>query len=252
MISVITYCRQPLADSVQERNVIKTVGTEYEYLVIDGSTGPMRTAAAYNWALAQAKGEIVVFLADDCYFMNMNWGQALWAKFAQDKHLGIVGVAGTQYLFADKHSWTAAGRPFVKGRIMYHLQNGDFFAAVFSPERADHEVVVCDGCFMAVRAPLFNMARFDEKTFDGQHFYDLDFCLQVRNKARIIVTGDVTVKKMAQPVFDDEWNSAGRVFLQKHQNVLPAACTDAVPDPEHLIPSLMVNLKGRTSPETIC
>jgi hypothetical protein len=252
MISVITYNRHPMPGSVQERNVIRTVGTEYEYLVIDGSNGPLRTAAAYNWAVTQAKGEIVVFIDDECYFMNMNWGQALWTKFASDKHLGIVGVAGTQYLFADKYSWTAAGRPFVKGRIMYHLQNGDFFAAVFSPERADHEVVACDGCFMAVRAPLFTLARFDEKTFQGPHFYDIDFCLQVRGRARIVVTGDVTVKRMAQPVFDGEWNNAGRLFLQKHAAVLPASCTDAAPDPDNIVSSLMVNLKGKTSPETIC
>ncbi|MGA2508427.1 MAG: glycosyltransferase [Chitinispirillaceae bacterium] len=252
MISVITYCRHPESNSVQERNVAKTIGTEYEYLVIDGSKGPLRYAAAYNWAVTQAKGDIVVFLADDGYFMSMNWGQAVAAKFAQDPALGVIGIAGTQYFFADKYSWTAAGRPFVKGRIVYHLQNGDFFAAIFSNEKGDFEVVACDGCFMAVRAELFKSLRFDEQTFGGPHFYDLDFCLQVRNSARIIVTSHITVKKRSHPDYDEEWNAAGRLFLQKHSQSLPASCVEAVPDPAHIVSSHMVDLKGKASPETIC
>jgi GT2 family glycosyltransferase len=252
MISVITYCRHPMPKSIQERNVAKTAGTEYEYLVIDGSKGPLCFAAAYNWALTRAKGDILVFIGDDCYFMNVNWGPALSAKFARDPSLGIVGVAGTQYLFADKYSWTAAGRPFVKGRIVYHLQNGDFFAAVFSNEKGDFEVVSCDGSMLAVRAELFKSFRFDEKTFQGPSFYDLDFCLQVRSKARLIVTSDVTVKRMAQLVYDDEWNEAGKAFLQKHQKDLPASCAPTAPDPEHIVSSHMVNLKGKASPETFC
>lgn len=252
MISVISLCRHPESNAVQKGNVAKTAGTEYEYLVVDGSKGPPRFAGAYNWAIAKAKGDIVVFIADDCYCMNMNWGPAIAGKFAHDPSLGIVGVAGTQYLFADKYSWTAAGRPFVKGRIVYHLQNGDFFAAVFSNEKGDFEVVACDGCFSAVRAEIFKNIRFDEKTFQGSYFYDLDFCLQVRPKARSIITSDVTVKRMAQLVYDDEWNEAGKAFLQKHSQNLPASCAQAVPDPGHIVSSYMVNLKGKASPETIC
>lgn len=252
MISVISYCRHPESNAVQKGNVAKTVGAEYEYMVIDGSKGPFRIASAYNWAITQMKGDIAVFLHDDCYFMNMNWGPALAGKFAVDPRLGVAGVAGTQYLFADKHSWTAAGRPFIKGRIVYHLQNGDFFAVVFSNEKGDYDVVACDGCFMAVRADLFKSVRFDDQTFGGASFYDLDFCLQVRNRARLIITSDVTVKKRSQTVYDDEWNSAGRLFLQKHAQRLPASCAETVPDPARFVSSQMVNLKGKYSMETIC
>ncbi|MBN2188195.1 MAG: hypothetical protein JW699_01980 [Chitinispirillaceae bacterium] len=252
MISVVSLCRHPESNAVQKGNIAKTVGAAYEYLVIDGSTGPYRVAAAYNWAVGRMKGDIAVFLHDDSYFMNMNWGPALEAKFAADPSLGVAGVAGTQYLFADKASWTAAGRPFVKGRIVYHLQNGDFFAAVFSNEKGDHEVVACDGCCMAVRAELFKKILFDEKMFPGAYFYDSDFCLQARGMARLIVTSDMTVKKRSQPVFDDEWKKAGELFLRKHAGALPASCAAAVPDPAKSAPSQMVNLKGKYSMETIC
>ena len=75
MISIITYCRHPMPKSLQERNVGKTINAPYEYLVIDGSKGPLRYAAAYNWAKDHVKGDIVVFVYDEIYFMSMNWGR---------------------------------------------------------------------------------------------------------------------------------------------------------------------------------
>ena len=252
MISVISLCRHPESNAVQKGNIAKAVGAAYEYLVIDGSKGPYRVAPAYNWAVGQMKGDIAVFLHDDCYFMNMNWGQAIEAKFAADPSLGVAGVAGTQHLFADKASWTAAGRPFVKGRIVYHLQNGDFFAAALSQEKGDFEVVALDGCFLAIRAPLCRTVRFDEAMFGGAHFWDLDFCLRARSSARVIVSSEVTVKKMAQLEYDSAWQEAGAVFLRKHAAVLPASCAQYPGAPLPGPSSQMVNLKGKYSPDTIC
>jgi hypothetical protein len=253
MISVISICRSSLPAPIQARNIAKTVGAAHEYLVFDGSKGPVNFAARYNGALARASGDIIVFFAADAYSMQMNWGPRLEAKFAADPALGIVGVAGAQYLFADKCSWTAAGRPFIKGRIVYHLQNGDFFAAVFSQEKGDFPVLACDGCCLAVRTSLFNALRFDEATFTGEHFWDLDFCLQAYlQQHRIIVSTELVVKRMAQPPFDGEWQGAGARFLSKYQNVLPLACVPGAPDPARIVPSSMVNLKGKASMETIC
>jgi hypothetical protein len=252
MISIITYCRHPLPQSLQERNVAKTINAPFEYLVIDGSKGPLRYSAAYNWAKDHVKGDIVVFIYDELYFMSLNWGQALAFKFAQDPSLGMIGIAGSQYLFADKYSLTAAGRPFIKGRMMYHLQNGDFFAAVFSQDKGDSEVVALDGSFLAVRTELLKKTSFDEALFGGSHFWDMDFCMQARKQGRIIVTPDIVVKRMSQQVFDPEWHATGRQFLQKYRNELPASCVQAVPDQTKTLPVQMVNIKGKAPMETIC
>jgi hypothetical protein len=252
MITVISYSRHPMPQSVQERNVAKTVGADHEYRMIDGSAGPLNFAAAYNWAAGQATGDIVVFIADDCCFMSMHWGQALSAKFFQDPHLGVIGVAGTQHLFRDNCSWTAAGRPFVKGRLVFHLQNDDFFAVAFSVEKGDPEVVACDGGMFAVRPEVLRQVRFDDETFAGEHFWDIDFCLRARSVGHVIVTSDITVKRMAHPVFGKEWQEAGAVFLQKNAASLPAWCAEypGAPLPGPSAP--MVNLRGKYSSDTIC
>ncbi len=252
MISVVTCYKSPMQQTLQERNIAKTVGMKHEYLALDGTAPSTNFAAAYNQAALHARGDLIVFLEHDCFFMNERWGGSLSAKFAADPKLGIAGVAGTQYLFADKCSWTAAGKPYVKGRIVYHLQNDDFFATVFSTEKADSPVVACDGCFMAVRKDLFSRCRFDDTTFSGQYFYDLDFCLQARGSATIIVTNGVTIKRRVQPLFDEEWRAAGEAFLRKNQALLPASCIDSVPDPARLTASSVVDLKGKISSSTIC
>ena len=251
MISVIVCAKNPISQSIQERNIQKTVGTKCEYLLIDGSSNSS-LATAYNHGISQAHGDIIVFIPEDVYFMKMNWGQILETKFMNDPWLGIAGVAGTQYMFSDKCSLTAAGRPFIKGRVVHHLQNGDFFAVVYSPENGDYEVVACDGVFLAVRQQLFQNISFDNLTFDGQHFFDLDFCMQARHTHRIIVTTDIVVKRRSQAVFDKSWQAYGKLFLSKWANELPASTVDFMPNPEKFVSTQCVDLKGKAPIETIC
>jgi hypothetical protein len=250
MISVITCTTKYTAGDLQERNVAKTVGTEHEYIAIDGSNG-IGLAGAYNYAISQVRGDICVFIPDDVYFMKMNWGTILRNKFT-DQSIGMIGVAGTQYLFHDKCSLTAAGRPFIKGRIVQHLENGDFFAVVYSQENGDFDVVACEGAFMAIPTELFQYVRFDDVSFDGMYFYDMDMSMQMRRGRRVVVTTDIVVKKRTQAKFDKAWQHYGQIFLQKYAQELPASCTNLVPDPNNFISSNCVNLKGKAPMETIC
>ncbi|HEX2957984.1 MAG TPA: glycosyltransferase [Chitinispirillaceae bacterium] len=250
MISVITCAAKDAAGSIQERNIAKTVGTEHEYIVIDGSSG-IGLAGAYNYAISQVRGDICVFIPDDAYFMKMNWGTILRNKFT-DQSIGMIGVAGTQYLFNDRCSLTAAGRPFIKGRIVQHLENGDFFAVVYSQENGDSDVVACEGVFMAIPTELFQYVRFDDASFDGMYFHDMDMSMQIRRGRRIVVTTDIVVKKRSQTKFDKVWQHYGQIFLQKYAQELPASCTGLVPDPNNFVSSNCVDLKGKAPMETIC
>ncbi|HEX3019635.1 MAG TPA: glycosyltransferase [Chitinispirillaceae bacterium] len=251
MISVITCWSRPVADTIQEKNIAKTIGVDHQYIMVDGSTG-IGLAEAYNQGLAHVKGDIVVLIPEDVLFMKPNWGTVLEKKFASDPWLGAVGVAGTQYLFAEKYSWTAAGRPFIKGRVVHHLENGDFFAVVFSPENGDFPVVAIDGVFMAIKSSILKDIAFDDECFKGNCFYDLDFCMQINHSHRLIVTTEIVLKRRHVLSFDKVWNSYGQQFLAKHAANLPVSCTDTIPDPQNFISSQVVNLKGKAPIETIC
>ncbi len=251
MISVIISARNPVPQSTLERNIRKTIGSPLELLMISNSSGANGLASVYNFGASRSRGDILVFMHDDAFFMNQNWGPVLESLFAADPYLGVIGVAGSQYLFPNNCSLTAAGRPFIKGRIIHDLQNGDFFATMFSPQKETAEVVAVNGFFFAVRRTLLSQFGFDEQTFDSFYFHDLDFCMQARHEWRIIVTGDVVVKHRSTGTYDKNWQMYGQRFLEKWAAELPAFCTEQIPDPANCVPAHSMNLKGKVNQQTI-
>jgi GT2 family glycosyltransferase len=251
VITVIISARNPVPGSTLERNIRKTVGAEIELFMIGNPAGDNGLAAVYNFGAARSRGEILVFMHDDAFFMTENWGPLLETLFARDPGLGVVGVAGTQFLYADNASWTAAGQPFIKGRVVHDLQNGDFFATLFSQEREMCDAVACSGVFFAVRRTVLTQFGFDEQTFDSFYFHEIDFCMQARKSWRIAVTPDILIKHRSTGTYDKLWHHYGQLFLKKWAAELPASCTPAAPDPARCVPAVNANLKGKLEQRTI-
>jgi GT2 family glycosyltransferase len=256
MISVIVCsAKEPSQAALHRQNAAKTIGPmPWEYLRIDNRESATGICSAYNRGVAAAQGDILVFVHDDAFFMEPGWGGVLAAKFSADRSLGMVGVAGTQYLSRDKMAWTMAGRPYIQGRVVHDLAaTNEYFMSAFSTEPGDAEVVALDGLFFAVRRELFETIRFDEETFDGYHFYDLDICMQARRHCKIIVTWDILVKHCSAGNPGDAWREYGRKFLAKYKEELPACCAAAMPDFSKLRqPGLKFDLRGKASREIIC
>jgi len=248
MISVIACSRQPQTWDLHQRNVAKTVGREYEYVRIDNSANHYGICAAYNKGVEQAKGDILVFAHEDVFFMEPGWGAVLESKFAKNDRIGLVGVAGTQYLCADHPAWIRVGQPYIRGRVVHELNNGEQFTlSVFSWDKADAEVVAVDGLFFAIRASLFPQIRFDDDTFDKFHFYDLDICMQVRKTHTLIVTWDILLKHMSGGNVDATWMEAGKRFLAKYKDDLPASCISEVPDLTQHKEAMHYDLRGKAA-----
>lgn len=251
MISVVVCSKTGRAATEHQPNVAKTIGAAFEYICIDNTKHTWSLAAAYNKATEKARGEIIVFVHEDAFFMSPNWGAALLSKFAAQPDLALAGVAGTQYLSSCNPVWTNPGRPFIKGRIIHELQNGERFSMnLFSVENGDSEVVAIDGVFMAARASALKNTRFDETTFDGFHFYDLDLCMRLRRNYRIAVTTDVLIKHLSGGSFGREWKNYAQRFLDKYRAELPASCAGQEPDFSNIIPYETVDLKGKVSQKT--
>jgi len=232
MISVIVCARQPTSWDFHTRNIAKTIGTEYEYVRVDNALNTMGICAAYNEGVRRAKGDLLVFIHEDCFLMEPGWGKVLYSKFNADPKLGLVGAAGTQYLFSTTPAWVAAGMPFIRGRVVHEVRDGDLFVlTVFSWDKSDAEVVAVDGLFFAIPRKLFDTIRFDEKTFPGFHFYDLDICMQIRRTHKLLVTWDIMVKHLSGGNMNAVWLDYGKRFLEKYKNELPVSCASEIPDP---------------------
>jgi GT2 family glycosyltransferase len=254
MISVIVCSRKPESWDFHRRNIEKTIGVPYEYCRIDNTHNTYGICAAYNKGAEQAKGDILVFVHEDAFFMEPGWGAVLESKFTYDPRIGLIGVAGTQYLLPDSNLWIAAGQPFLKGRIIHELNRGEtFILTVFTWDKADSDVVAIDGVFMAMSRNAFNTAKFDDINFPEFHFYDLDISMQVRKKHRIIVTWDILIKHFSGGNPNESWVKAGKTFLEKYSNELPANCTSLIPDenPEKRPGPMNFDIKGKVDQNVI-
>ena len=245
MISVIVCSRKDALDNIHERNIRKTAGAEVEYIRIDNQNNRFGLSAAYNEGVKTAHGNIIVFMHEDVFFMEGNWTSVLESKFSNSS-TGLVGVAGTQYLFAQNPGWAVAGRPYIRGHVIHELDNGEVYnLTVFNWEHSDVEVVAVDGLFFAIRTSLFNTIHFDEETFDGFHFYDIDICMQIRKTHKLIVTWDLLVKHQSGGAFDEQWKRYAHQFCKKYRDELPASCVNSQPDMTRRIPFENFNLKGK-------
>jgi glycosyltransferase involved in cell wall biosynthesis len=252
MISVIVCSRQPPAWDFHERNVAKTIGVEHEYIRIDNTANTYGICAAYNKGIKKSKGDIFVFVHEDVFFMEPGWGNILETKFTNNDRIGLIGVAGTQYLFADHPAWVRAGQPYIRGRVVHELNGGNsYILSIFSWDKSDAEVVAVDGLFMAIRSHLFHAISFDDVTFDKFHFYDLDICMQVRKTHACFVTWDILLKHLSGGRADAQWVEAGKRFLEKYKNDLPASTVASVPDLTQSKEAFHFDLRGKVAQGTI-
>ena len=245
MISVIVCSRLDPSNDLHQRNISKTIGTQFEYIRIDNRHNTYNLCSAYNEGVKRSTGETVVFVHEDVFFMEGGWGLKLNNKFS-DLSIGLIGVAGTQYLFSETPGWVAAGRPFIKGQVIHETNNGNTYnLTVFSWENDDAEVVAVDGLFFAIRRSLFEIIEFDDQTFDGFHLYDLDICMQIHRTHRLIVTKEILLKHLSGGSFNNLWQTYALRFLNKYKSELPASCASTIPDRSKRIPFENFDLKGK-------
>jgi len=251
-ISVVVCSCLPVEDDRHLRNVARTIGCEHEYIRIDNTAGVHGICSAYNHGANRASGEVIVFVHEDVFFMEPGWGPKLLQKFRADAELGLIGVAGTQYLSAHSAFWPQAGRPFIRGRVIHEIEANDkFFMTIYHREMADAEVVAVDGLFMAMPTSLFRHVQFDAHTFDRFDLYDMDICMQIGRTHKLLVTWDILLKHQSEGRYKDCWRDYAELFLAKYQRELPRSCVAQVPPINNPDTFECYDLKGKVSQATI-
>ena len=159
-------------------------------------------------------------------FKNKNWGSAINDIF-KDETIGQVGIAGTHFLPNAPLYWWSS--PFIS---QYNLENDH--SVVKKNDTRDYfnghlaEVVAVDGvCFFIPKA-LFSTIKYDEKTYDGFHAYDMDLSMQIQCLGkRVCVTDVLTVEhfwseeSFYNQAYMAKLDANMSLFYQKWKHYLP-------------------------------
>lgn len=214
--------RKDPANTIHHDHIMQTAGCRTEYIPIDNRQNTYSLASAYNHGVRQAKGDVVIFVHDDVFFLTENWGTIVLNKFIENDSLGLLGLAGTTRLPQKAGSWASGGKQFLTGRVVHEIKHKDGqILSMYSNDPKDTPVVVVDGLFMAIRRTLFGSISFDEHEFDHFHFYDLDICMQINQTHTILVTYDILVKHLSAGNYDKIWKKYASRFKHKYEERLP-------------------------------
>jgi glycosyltransferase involved in cell wall biosynthesis len=171
----------------------------------------------YNRGIARSRGEIVVFAHDDIRIVSPDFAAKLCASLAE---CDLVGVAGTTLLRTAL--WAGSGWPHLAGQVCHTIPGGRPAVTLFGlHDRLVLGAQALDGLFFAVRRPVLERVRFDESTFDGWHFYDVDFTFSAFLAGfRLGIRTDVLMWHYSIGSFDERWTHYAQRFLAKHRSRL--------------------------------
>src|SRR5262249_326879 len=141
-------------------------------------------------------------------------------------HLGkfaLIGVAGST--LASGPGWSWSGAPHIFTSIAYPGSAGDgtlMLATCGTSGPVIGGAQLIDGLFMAARRELLEDLSFDEETFDGFHFYDLDFSYRAwRSGAETAICRDIVMCHQSRGKFNADY----RHYAERYRQKFPDACS---------------------------
>lgn len=231
MLSLIICSRKHNISEELEKNIAETIGCEYELVVIDNSKNQYSIFSAYNEGVRQSKGNNLCFMHDDLWYRTLNWGSEVEKFIAETKDIGVVGVLGA-YCLTKNHGYWDMMKPYVTGRAPVgnnkdweDVNNGDFYYG----KDCSQEVVAVDGMWFCIPRKLFERIKFDEETYSGYHFYDMDICMQSLCAGyKNAVIRDIEILHMCHPQYNYLFSLSMKKFCKKWDHELPIFRGEAI------------------------
>ncbi len=225
MISIIVCSRNQDIPEKLKQNIAKTIGVEYELVVIDNSKNNYSIFSAYNEGVRRAKYPYLCFMHDDILYHTENWGKRVIEHFQDDK-VGAIGTCGTHFLPKTPTGWyqtkvnSGGGLQRIKINGKENIRKE--YELKYIKNKRSIQAVVVDGLWFCIPTKLFEQIKFDDKTFNGFHCYDMDICLQIRNlDLQIKIISDILIEHFSLGCFDIDWIKNTNLFFNKWKNSLP-------------------------------
>ncbi|MDR0769384.1 MAG: glycosyltransferase family protein [Dysgonamonadaceae bacterium] len=217
MISIIICSKSKDISEQLKSNIEVTIGVQYELIVIDNSKQDYSIFSAYNEGIRRASFDCLCFMHEDIWYHSKEWGKKVLTHLAKTE-TGLIGLAGAYYLPAVPAPWFKA-KPHVKNLIQSNREKNKPSKRYTIVE--DKDVICVDGFWFCSRKNIFKEVGFDEKTFTGFHFYDLDISMQIYERGYSIrVISDITVEHCSGGTLNSQWIDSAYIFYNKWEKQL--------------------------------
>jgi len=233
MFSLIVCSRNKDISEELKKNILSTIGNyNYEIVVVDNSENKYSIFQAYNIGVKKAKYKYLCFMHDDILFLTKDWGNAIVRKF-QNPTVGMLGVAGGCFVGRYAMTWWDSG--YNRGQF-YDVVSGSNggcrkYFREWPKTIGGDDVVAVDGLWMCIKRELFDekLLKWDEKTYSGFHFYDLDMSMQIIQAGyRINIMEDLLIEHYSQGSFNKIFYLNCIRFHRKWKGFLPQCAMNFV------------------------
>ncbi len=181
----------------------------------------------YNRGLRRARNDVVVFSHDDIEIVSADFAARLLQSLASHD---VIGVAGTRKLMGT--AWHFAGHPHLRGQVGTPAEGGGYLVSVYGvtqPESSGLQAL--DGLFLAARRDIAQRIGFDEATFDGWHFYDIDFSFRAWIEGLDCATcNHLLIRHHLGGQYDEKWHKYSLRFLDKHKGRVESVLNHRTPE----------------------
>ena len=222
-ISIVICSRGETIPETLLDNIRDTIGScDYEVVVIDNHGGQYNIFQAYNEGVKRSVGDILCFMHDDICYLSKGWGN-LVVSTLEPTDVGACAVAGCKVLRKAPSlfgigKYTAINVPRADGSWLDRY-SGTTDLATF------------DGLWFCIKKACFDYVRFDDVTYEGFHFYDMDTAIQLHGAGyRIVFIPDVLIRHNGVGCINVSWLESSYKCYQKNKDVLPLFATAEHPD----------------------
>jgi len=224
MISIIVASVDPAYLKRLTTNIAQKIGVPYELLVFENKA-KKGLCELYNLGGKQAKYEILCYMHEDIEIDTDNWG-AIVVEYFKKLDLGVLGIAGSVYKSVTPSGWgsdDSNGLLNFKNFIQHFKRlDKEPFHEYYNPTKSSEvEVVTLDGMWFCTTKSVFNEFPFDELNLKGFHCYDMDFCLSVGLKYKLLVTYEILLTHYSEGGYNKDWIEETLKLQSKWNDTLP-------------------------------
>ncbi len=223
MISFIICSKNNEQLEALNHNLFQLVTIPYEVLSYDNQDNK-GICEVYNSLATKSKFEVLCFLHEDVRFYKNNFTKSILQKLLKPE-TGIIGFAGGRFKTKAPSSWFIDN--YCRKNFYQLKKDGDLMLEYENPNNETFsQVVTLDGFCLFMNKKVWQENKFDDTSFSGFHFYDLDITTQVNSSYKNYVCNNVEIAHLSMGNFDKNWAQNCLIYTEKWSKTLPLAIDD--------------------------